>query len=261
MPFQKGNTYARRAKQQAPTAAGISGDRPDVQPSEMDIGGTDFANEMSAILSAPIIRGGVKVADADDTDDDDRGSYASQSYVNDPVHEEFFDTRARDAGPLSLPVEKLEIDGTEYRLGWVRCKIAGETDQQSLFSAMQDGWTAVPMDKLPSNLKMFAFKSDTGEGYYVVRDCILMMTPVALYNRRETRNQRAADYAMARVEQNVEFLNAMPKEDGIESRSKTPVRQQFTGRNATAAVQDALDRGEAPAPRARRHEIRGFRVR
>lgn len=254
MPFQKGNTHGR--------AAAAAREAAKVQP---ELGATpattDFANEVASILSTPIVRGGASGADTDDRDDD-RSSYTQQSYVNDPVHEEFFDARARDAGPLALPVEKLEIDGTEYKLGWVRCKLAGEIDQKELYAARQKGWEAVPMEKLPGQLKAFAFKSDIGDGFYMVMDCILMMMPVALHERHQRQELRRAEYHMSRVEQNAEFLSALPNESGIESRSRAPTRQHFTGRNATTAVQDALDRrDENPPTRARQHEIRGFRVR
>lgn len=254
---------ARFAGQTIPPAGG-SGERPIVPPQEDGVA-SNLANEVAAILNQSIVRGGIKLADdSDDDQEDSRDDYTQQSYANDPVHEEYFDPRTRDSGPLHLPVEQLEIDGTTYKLGYKLCKIAGQVATEALSRAALDGWVPVPLDKLPGTVKSFAFKSDLGDNFYIIRDVILMMIPLALHERIERRNQNMRNRLMARVDDNAEFLNALTPNAGIEPRAQTPTRQTFSGRTATAAVQDALESAAAQTTAARAHsphQLRGFRVR
>ncbi len=260
MPFQKGNTLGGRRPSSTKTP--VAGDR-DPQPAgELKMSGnTDerqAMNELAALLNTPIVKGGgnATAMRTDESGDDDRSGYTQQSYVNDPVHDDHFDTSDRDQGPLALPINKIEIDGTVYHLGWQRWEIAGKTDHKEMAAVRGRGWEPVPMDRLPSYLQSYAFKSDLGDGYYISQDCILMMIPEALYERNMQCNQKRADVPMDRVMRNLEFTSRLPGADGIANRSEAPTRQTFTGRTATAAVQDAIERGGSPS-----HGVRGFRVR
>ncbi len=225
---------------------------------------SDLANDIASILRAPITRGGVTLQDqVDEEPEPSRESYTQQSYINDPVHEQHFDTWARSSGPQTLPMKDIEIDGTEYVLGYKTCTANGRPYTENLAKLRMEGWEPVPLERLPSYCRQFAFKSDLGDGYYIVKDSILMMIPKALHQRLERIKDQMCNVQAEAAERQ---FGAELATHGLESRSRPTTRQTFTGRHATAAIQDALEkatgadpqRGRAPASP---HQMRGFRVR
>lgn len=221
---------------------------------------SEFADKLSAALRTPIL---VQQSGEDEESPDERSLYSEESYAEDSVHEQRFDAIDRSNGPLSLSGSTIDIDGVTYRLRFVRCKDGGEVDTSNLANAQMAGWAPLPADKLPKYWRAFAFKSDLGDNLYIVKDTVLMIRPAALEEKAWEREQRIADNAIRRVEQNMEFETSLPRDRNMHSVAQKPYRQTVTGRHATAAVQDALDNAAANSesygkPVVRPHQIRGF---
>lgn len=225
---------------------------------------SSLVNEIENILKSPIVEGGINDA-SDDEADERREAYNQQSYLNDPVHDERFDFERRESGPLHIPFSemgKIDIDGREYKLGWVTCRMGRDPHTHNVERAKMAGWVAVPISRLPSGCRSFSAKSDSGESYLIVNDAMLMMIPMDLYLREQKYQNAKSDDAMRRVERYADISGRIG-DDAVQNMNlPRSSRKVFTGRYATASVQDALDQGgseeSALQQRQSPHAVRGF---